>query len=117
MESFDTLFDDGRDHCDGDIDAVAFSLKANSILGELRAIGSDWIKIPISPFFLSSFAVTLVFYLGVVITWFVLWIDRITAQFFSNKYLRTGKYPFTFVSAFAFVLVEILRGVLYIFNN
>lgn len=71
MQNFDVLFEDARDQCGGDIDALGFFLNTNSIAGELRAIGSEWIKLPISPFFLSSFTVSLVYYLGVVATWLI----------------------------------------------
>jgi hypothetical protein len=89
-EGFDDLIERARDNCGEDVDAIGFFINTNSFVGELRAVGSEWIKIPISPFFLSSFTVSLLFYLGVVATWLALWVDRKTAQFFSNKYLKTG---------------------------
>ena len=60
---------------------------------------------------------SIIYYLGVVATWVILWLDRKSAKLFSNKYLKTGRYPFTFIAASAFALVEILRGLIYIYGH
>lgn len=49
-EGFDDLIERARYNCGEDVDAIGFFINTNSFVGELRAVGSEWIKIPISPF-------------------------------------------------------------------
>jgi hypothetical protein len=107
LAGIDNILDAAKETCGDDIVAIAFLPNADSVVRRLKINGSEWRKIPISPFFLSSFTVAVIYYLGVVTTWLVLWLDRKSSQFFSNRYLKTGKYPFTFVSAAIFLLTEI----------
>jgi hypothetical protein len=108
LAGIDNILDTAKETCGDDIVAIAFLPNADSVVRRLKINGSEWRKIPISPFFLSSFTVAVIYYLGVVTTWLVLWLDRRSSQFFSNRYLKTGKYPFTFVSAAIFLLTEII---------
>jgi hypothetical protein len=108
---------EGKNLCEGKMLSVILFPNAPSIRGKARSIAESAVQIPVGVFFTSSFIVSILYYLGILLTWIMLWIDRKTSQFFSARYLKTSRYPFSIIAAFFFSLFELARLVGFFVSN
>jgi hypothetical protein len=110
--SLNELVRKGVEVCGGKIVAAIAPATGAKIHFQLRKAVTEDINIPVAIFFLTSFTLSILYYISIAVTYAGLKLDVLVNKLFSTQFLKTDQMPFLFLGSLVFLLVEAVRFLL-----